>query len=241
MLDHYNAMFANWAASLGVNGEFLLRLCLATLAGSLVGLEREMRGRLAGFRTHLLVCLGSALVMMVSISFAYVQWPEHNNHDIRIDPSRIAYGVMTGIGFLGAGTIMQSRGGIRGLTTAAALWCVAAIGLTIGLGLYLLGAMGTILVVTALSILDQFESLIPKPVYRRVVIRRPWAGLCVAETVARMRELGFRVVSTAFERNADLVTVDITLSLSSRKRSDFHLLEQSMTDPASMDLIAIKE
>src|ERR1051326_5466511 len=88
-----------------------MRLLMAMVAGGLVGLERELRGRQAGFRTNLLVCLGSALVMIVSISFASHPWnPQGPNVNINIDPARIAYGVMTGIGFLGAGTLLKSGG-----------------------------------------------------------------------------------------------------------------------------------
>src|SRR5688572_425765 len=107
-----------WALSLGWPLEAALRLICAVVAGGLVGLEREVRGRQAGFRTNVLVCLGSALVMIVSIHFAYVPWPQHAGVNINIDPARIAYGIMTGIGFLGAGTIVHSKGSVRGLTTA---------------------------------------------------------------------------------------------------------------------------
>src|SRR3982751_5325636 len=113
--------------------ETATRILLAAIFGGLIGLEREVRGRQAGFRTYILVCVGSALVMVVSIQFAAHQWTAQSANqgiNINIDPARIAYGVMTGIGFLGAGAIVHAQGGlVRGLTTAAALWCVAAVGL----------------------------------------------------------------------------------------------------------------
>jgi putative Mg2+ transporter-C (MgtC) family protein len=108
LLDqHINA----WALSLGWPLEGVLRLGLAIAAGGLVGLEREIRGRQAGFRTNVLVCLGSALVMMVSIHFGSHVWPMPANYPgvtVRLDPARIAYGIMTGVGFLGAGTIVHN-------------------------------------------------------------------------------------------------------------------------------------
>ncbi len=108
--------------------ELLLRILLAGMLGGLVGIERESLNRPAGFRTHILVCMGSALVMVVSI-YAFVGMQE-------ADPGRIAAQVVTGIGFLGAGTIMREGATIRGLTTAASIWVMGAIGLAIGSGMY---------------------------------------------------------------------------------------------------------
>ena len=94
--------------------EYVARLLLACVCGGLIGLERELRGRQAGFRTNLLVCVGSALTMLISITFASRSWPHDPDVTIRIDPARIAYGIMTGVGFLGAGTIVKN-----GSTSAA--------------------------------------------------------------------------------------------------------------------------
>src|SRR5437870_3361161 len=106
----WDASISQWISSFGGPWEQLLRLILAGIAGGLVGLEREMRGRQAGFRTYLLVCLGSALVMLVSVEFAVHRWTAQTPNqgvNINIDPARIAYGVMTGVGFLGAGAILH--------------------------------------------------------------------------------------------------------------------------------------
>jgi len=128
------------------NVEIAARLVLALILGGIVGLERESHGRPAGFRTHILVSVGSALLMVVS---AYA-FPEG-------DPGRIAAQVVSGIGFLGAGTIMREGANIRGLTTAASLWTVAGIGLTVGAGFYFAAVLGTILVVLTLVVLNQLE------------------------------------------------------------------------------------
>src|SRR5215213_6992088 len=119
--DGMDAHLSAWAQSLGWPWEGFARLILAGIAGGLIGLEREFRGRQAGFRTNILVCLGSAMAMIVSTEFARKIWPHQSNVNINIDPARIAYGVMTGVGFLGAGTILHNKGTVRGLTTAAAL------------------------------------------------------------------------------------------------------------------------
>ena len=113
------------------NTEILARLVLAAVFSGLVGLEREMRRRGAGLRTHILVCLGSTLLMLTGIYLF-----EHYKDVTTVDPGRIAAQVVSGIGFLGAGTIMQSRGTVKGLTTAASLWIVAGIGLAVGCGFY---------------------------------------------------------------------------------------------------------
>jgi len=133
--------------------EIVLRLLLSVLLGGLVGFERESHNRPAGFRTHILVCTGSALVMLVS-SYSFV---DQLGVGFEADPGRIAAGVVTGIGFLGAGTIMQQRGSIRGLTTAASIWVVSGIGLAVGVGFYFGAVLTTVLVLLSLFLLGRIE------------------------------------------------------------------------------------
>ncbi len=136
-------------------GEMVWRLVLAIAFGGLIGLERESHKRPAGFRTHILVCVGSTLVMMISqYAFMAAGLPEGT---AQYDPGRIAAQVVSGIGFLGAGTILREGATIKGLTTAASLWVVAGIGLAVGSGLYLAAAATTALVVMVLVVLDRFE------------------------------------------------------------------------------------
>jgi len=132
--------------------EIIFRLVLAMMFGGFIGLERESHKRPAGFRTHILVCVGSALVMMIS-QYAFVNFARATEYD----PGRIAAQVVSGIGFLGAGTILREGATIKGLTTAASLWVVAGIGLSVGTGFYLAGAVTTGLVVMVLIVLDRFE------------------------------------------------------------------------------------
>jgi putative Mg2+ transporter-C (MgtC) family protein len=131
---------------------FLLRGGFAIVCGALIGIERERRGKSAGFRTNILICLGSALYMMVSEFLLTRHAPN------MLDPTRIAAQVVTGIGFLGAGTIIQSGGTVTGLTTAASIWVVAAIGILVGAGFPLLGLIGTMLVLITLVLLPRVES-----------------------------------------------------------------------------------
>lgn len=133
--------------------EFILRICIAAVLGGFIGLEREYRSKEAGFRTHFLVALGSALFMIIS-AYGFdgaLITPEH-----RLDVSRIAAQVVTGIGFIGAGTIIFQKHVVKGLTTAAGLWVTAAIGLTCGGGMYLLASFSTILVLISLEAFNWF-------------------------------------------------------------------------------------
>ncbi len=136
--------------------EILIRLLLACLFGGLVGLERERKNWAAGMRTHMIVCLGSALMMIVS-SFGFSDILGAKN--VMLDPSRIAAQVVSGIGFIGAGTILFNRGvnTVRGLTTAAGLWTVAGIGLATGGGMYVAAGIATILALVILWAIQPLE------------------------------------------------------------------------------------
>ena len=120
--------------------EQFLRLFIAAVFGALIGIERDIRDKPAGIRTHMLVCLGSSLVTMVSI------------YDFPLDAARVAAGIVTGIGFLGAGAIIGGQEGVVGLTTAAGIWVTAGIGMAVGTGNYFLSAVGTLLVMVILFI-----------------------------------------------------------------------------------------
>jgi putative Mg2+ transporter-C (MgtC) family protein len=137
--------------------EIVARLFLAAFLGSLIGLEREERDKSAGLRTHMMVCVGSALFMIVSIyGFDEVQGRE----DTTFDPSRVAAQVVTGIGFLGAGIIIFRREAVRGLTTAAGVWSVAGVGLAVGGGLYVTSVVATGVIMLVLAGLGPIEAKI---------------------------------------------------------------------------------
>lgn len=165
--------------------EIILRLFLSALLGSVIGFERERIEWAAGLRTHMLVCVGATLFMLVSaFGFADVL----SNRNVILDPSRIAAQVVSGIGFLGAGTIIFRREVIRGLTTAASLWAVAAIGLSVGGGLYSAAISTTVLVLVILFGL--------KPIERRLFAsRRPQ----VIALVVNRQEINIREIESAVE------------------------------------------
>jgi len=134
-----------------------IRLLLAAILGGLIGLEREKKGTSAGLRTHILVCVGSALIMLTSIYIYDIY-----EGKAPVDPGRIAAGVVTGIGFLGAGTIMRDREGIRGLTTAASVWVSSAIGLAVGCGYTTAAVATTLITFLTLSVLRWAEKRLVK-------------------------------------------------------------------------------
>lgn len=149
--------------------EILIRLFIASLFGALIGLERERKDWTAGMRTHMMVCLGSALIMMVS-SFGF--YDILGTENVELDPSRVAAQVVSGIGFIGAGTILFLRQGIiRGLTTASGLWTVAAIGLATGGGMYFAAAVTTALALIILWALQPLEKRITQR-FKKVKILR---------------------------------------------------------------------
>lgn len=127
------------------------RLTLGLVLGAVIGFERELHRQPAGFRTHALVALGSALFTIIS-AYGFA--------GSSVDPTRIAAQIVSGIGFIGAGTILQYRGNIRGLTTAASLWAVAAIGMAAGAGLLWLSLVGTLLILVVLALLDTVEDFV---------------------------------------------------------------------------------
>ena len=150
------------------NWMVLFRLVLAAMLSGAIGFEREFHGRAAGFRTHILLCVGSTLVMLTSMHIFDIY-----SSKVAADPARIAAGVITGIGFLGAGTIMHSKSAVRGLTTAASLWVVAGIGLAVGSGMYYGAIVTTLLTVITLMLFSKLEY---------VMIRKDWYKTIIIET-----------------------------------------------------------
>ena len=240
-MDHLDAVIHAKLSALGWSVEAIVELALAALCGGLIGIERELRGRQAGFRTNLLVCVGCALVMIVSNHVARVPWPHDPGVSINIDPARIAYGVMAGIGFLGAGTIVKHSNNVRGLTTAAGLWCVAALGLAAGLGMYSLTVAATLIVLFALWILEYFAKLLPNTHFRAVTVRCRWEPGCVGRVVEWLKAFDFKVIEVHFRRTPDLSEVDVDVRVSfARKRALYALERQAQSDP-QFQLMAVEE
>ena len=148
----------------------LSRLFLALLAGGVIGIERSFHGREAGFRTHTLVCVSASLLMLL-MTFQWQLIPTEFIDTVRTDPTRMAQGIMTGIGSLGAGVIIIEGLTVRGLTTAASIWMTAAIGIVIGMGFYEPALIATLITITTLSMFRWIESKLPTMKYARLSVR----------------------------------------------------------------------
>jgi putative Mg2+ transporter-C (MgtC) family protein len=148
----------------------LIKLLLAALAGGMVGLEREKHGRPAGLRTNLLVSVGACTMMIISEAFFLKYGAFGGDTTLRIDPSRTAAQIVTGIGFLGAGVIIKEGATVRGLTTAAGLWAVAGLGMAFGMGYFALGAISTSLVIGSLLFMKKLEPFIRKDRYLTLTV-----------------------------------------------------------------------
>jgi putative Mg2+ transporter-C (MgtC) family protein len=170
----------------------------ALVAGSLIGLERTFHGRPAGFRTHALVCLASAILMLVTTH----QWDWLASvplETIRTDPTRMAQGIMTGIGFLGAGVIFNEGVTVRGLTTAASIWVTAAVGILFGVGFYFPAILSTAIVLGVLALFRHLEDRIPSQLYVHNVLRfAREKTLEEAELRRLFQEYGFSVVEMSY-------------------------------------------
>src|SRR3990170_5183496 len=142
----------------------LEHLLVALTAGALIGLERSYHGRPAGFRTHTLVCIASSTLMLVTL-YPGRWFPDPVSGTVSVDPTRMAQGIMTGIGFLGAGVIFKEGLTVRGLTTAASIWTTAAIGILVGIGLYLPATISAIAVIMILSGFRYVEMRLPSEFY----------------------------------------------------------------------------
>jgi putative Mg2+ transporter-C (MgtC) family protein len=179
--------------------QMALHLAAALAAGGLIGLERSYQGRAAGFRTHALVCMASSMLMLVTL-YQELWFAAAAAETVRIDPTRMAQGVMTGIGFLGAGVIMKDGLSVRGLTTAASIWTTAAIGILVGVGLYAAAAMATVATLGVLSLFRLIENLLPSKIYADVrVAFNAASDPGHAGMHELLRQSGFKVSNMSYE------------------------------------------
>jgi putative Mg2+ transporter-C (MgtC) family protein len=192
--------------------DVLLRLLVAAVLGGAIGIERELREREAGFRTHLLVSVGAALFTLVS-AYAWDDFTFSQRGGVTLDPTRIAAQIVTGIGFLGAGAIIRQGLSVRGLTTAATLWMVAAIGMACGAGFYLAAAISTAVALVTLW---------PLRLLSRRYLDRPHRGRVevdlrvatpAAPVLALLEELGLRVTSFRIGDDAERRRLDVSVEL----------------------------
>ncbi|HUG79150.1 MAG TPA: MgtC/SapB family protein [Burkholderiales bacterium] len=216
--------------------EILFRLVVALVVGSLIGLERSHRGRPAGFRTHALVCLASSLLMLITVYETH-WFPATPDARVILDPTRMAQGIMTGIGFVGAGAVIKEGMTVRGLTTAASIWVTAAIGILTGIGFYFAAVTGTLLTLGTLSLFRWIEARLPTETYANFMVRFPRDRVMTESELLRLvtmhrfsvRNLTYRLAGegTQFEYRMVLRTLhqESARALSDALRADRAVLE----------------
>ena len=207
-----------------VHWGLLLRILVGAALGGVIGYERHIHGRPAGLRTHFIVALASATFMVVSTNFVYLQ---HYGHDdlVTVDPSRIAASVVTGVGFLGGGAILRTGINVQGLTTAAGLWLVAAIGLSAGAGMYAVSGFATALGVGALSLLRRFERKDDHLLHRKITLVFSEQRPPLAAMRAALEDTGIDVSAAEYERHLEEDRVEVTFEARVPAQSSDDLIE----------------
>lgn len=207
------------------NMELTIRLVLSLVLGGIIGLERETTNKPAGFRTHILVCMGSAIIMLTSI-FIFSQFQGKTN----VDPTRIPAQVVSGIGFLGAGTIIREGASVKGLTTAASLWAVSAIGLAIGAGFYYGATLATFMMLLTLVTFNKLDQLILKKRFLQMLF------LVIDDSPGQLGKIGFCLGEMNISiRNIKMESLDenrlmVTLMIPKINRLEFEELKQKLQE-----------
>ncbi|MGD2295486.1 MAG: MgtC/SapB family protein [Candidatus Aminicenantes bacterium] len=204
--------------------EIVLKLLLAVALGGLIGLERESSHKPAGFRTNILICIGSAMAMILSTLLL------KNTASSSADISRMAAAVITGMGFIGAGSIIQARGNVMGLTTAATLWAVAGLGLVIGAGYYIVALVYAAVIILTLIIFRVVEDrLLSKPLYRYRL-----KTLSPAQVIVNVKQIalheGIKLKEIKYKKEEGLASLSFSFPSTEESERKFH-----------QDLISLKD
>ena len=200
----------------------------ALVLGAMIGFERTFHGRPAGFRTHALVCIASALLMFVTVY--QNRWMTILEPDsIRTDPTRMAQGIMTGIGFLGAGVIFKEGLTVRGLTTAASIWITAAIGILVGIGFWLAAIIGAAATLTVLSLFRFIEARLPSEFYAHHMVRFARDKVIAESELHRLiGEHGFDVANVSSRLIEGGQIFEYRMTIKSRNRAAAEALSRDL-------------
>lgn len=210
------------------------RLLVATIAGGIIGLERSYHGRPAGFRTHTLVCVASSLLMLVAIYQS--QWfAGASPETVRVDPTRMAQGIMTGIGFLGAGVIMREGLSVRGLTTAASIWITAAIGILAGVGFYSAVLIATVITIGTLTVFRKIENWMPAQLFANLTIIFSRQNF-MSETGIRelLLQNGFSVANVSYRLLDKGEQLEYRMTVRTMAESNIEQLSKTLMDLTSV-------
>jgi len=207
--------------------EMFFRLVVALVAGAMIGYERSYHGRPAGFRTHALVCTASSLLMLVTVYEAH--WVRVAADTIRLDPTRMAQGIMTGIGFLGAGVIMREGVSVRGLTTAASIWITAAMGILAGIGFYFPLAVAVFLTLVVLALFRWIEARMHTQAYYQFDVRFARAGAMNERQLrALIEEHGFDIANFSYRLDGEGRILRHSMTIRSSDRNSAGRLSQTL-------------
>jgi putative Mg2+ transporter-C (MgtC) family protein len=211
-----------------LNESILLHQLTALCAGGLIGLERSYQGRPAGFRTHVLVCVSASMLMLVTLYQSVWYGVEAGQATTSTDPTRKAQGIMTGIGFLGAGVIMKEGLSVRGLTTAASIWMTAAIGILAGIGFYFPVVVVTLLTMAALSFFRWLEGVLPSYYYAQHVVRFLSGSVMDEDALRQMiADHGFTIANLSYGMQDGGRIFEYRMVIRSRDRDNATRLAQT--------------
>ena len=221
-----------------MTGEHLaivVHLGTALLAGALIGLERSYHGRPAGFRTHALVCLASSLLMLLTLY--QEQWGGKLSHEtVRLDPTRMAQGIMTGIGFLGAGVIFKEGLTVRGLTTAASIWITAVIGILAGIGFYFPLILAVLITLGTLALFRWIENKVPGDLYAHLLLKFVIDKAMNEEELRRfLADHGFSVANLSYAGGTGAKCIEYQMVIRSRSGKDAQRLAESLARAESVE------
>jgi len=204
------------------------RLAGALVIGAMIGFERTFHGRPAGFRTHALVCLASALLMLVTVY--QLHWMTEVPLDtIRADPTRMAQGIMTGIGFLGAGVIFKEGLTVRGLTTAASIWITAAIGILVGIGFWYAAILGAAATLIVLALFRFIEAHLPSEFYAHHMLRFARDHVMSEQDMHKLiRDHGFTIANLSSRLTEGGQLFEYRMTIKSRNRNNAEALSQHL-------------
>lgn len=208
--------------------KILEHLLIALGAGGVIGFERSYHGRPAGFRTHTLVCIASSALMLVTVYQSH-WYPEAFSGRVALDPTRMAQGIMTGIGFLGAGVIFKEGLTVRGLTTAASIWITAAIGILAGIGFYFPVAVTTALTLLTLTIFRWIEIKVPGQFYAQLEVRFSRDTAMPEDEFRRfIGEQGFSIANLSYRYSASASYVEYKMVIRTTRPEDVKRLAESL-------------
>ncbi|GMO43949.1 MAG: MgtC/SapB family protein [Termitinemataceae bacterium] len=217
--------------------DLIVRLALGFLAGGIIGFQRASKRQIAGLKTHILICVGSTLLMLLSI------WIPQNFTDVKNgDPSRIAAQVVSGIGFLGAGAMIRLGNNIKGVTTAATLWFIAAVGLGVGAGMFLAVTVATVIGLATLTVVDKFEQTVfPAERNKVLVLTYNSFDADTEESVEILKAFGIRIISVDVDENGEKNGLRLRILAGIPVKINTSKLTSAVKASGNVDKIEMKE